>query len=95
MNSVYDYFIYAGYAFPSEQERIHARESFKDMSRKIKASLGLSMDSELKAAGLEIKHKRSLYNCVRFFDSLSQPVHHPPGDLRDQLLLRHGLQLRQ
>ena len=75
LNSVYDYFIYAGYAFPSEQERIHARESFKDMSRKIKASLGLSMDSELKAAGLEIKHKRSLYNCVRFFDSLSATVH--------------------
>lgn len=44
------------------------------MSREIKSSLGMSMESELKAAGLESKYKRSLYNCVKLFNSLSATV---------------------
>ena len=77
LNSGHDYFIYAGYLFLDNHERIAARERFKTMSREIKSSLGMSMESELKAAGLDIKYKRSLYNCVKSFNSLSATVKLP------------------
>lgn len=77
LNSGHDYFIYAGYLFLDNHERITARERFKTMSQEIKSSLGMSMGSELKAAGLEIKYKRSLYNCVKSFNSLSATVKLP------------------
>lgn len=73
-NSGHDYFVYAGYLFLDDSERIAARELFKSSSRQIKSHLGRPMDKELKAAGLGIKHKRSLYNCVKKFNSLSSTV---------------------
>jgi len=60
LNSGHNYFIYAGYLFLNNHERIAAREQFKTMSREIKSNLGMSMESELKAAGLENKYKRCI-----------------------------------
>ncbi len=73
-NSGHNYFIYAGYLFLNNDDRIAAKESFKSVSLSIKRELGMAMEDELKAAGLKIKHKRSLYNSVKRFDSLSATV---------------------
>lgn len=73
-NSGHSYFIYAGYLFLDKNERITARESFRIRSLAIKQELCMDAADELKAAGLKIKHKRSLYNSVKRFDSLSATV---------------------
>lgn len=69
-----NFFIYAGYVFLNEQDRIDARTAFKAASKEIKEYLNIPLINELKAAGLEFKYKRSLYNCVKRFDSLSAVV---------------------
>lgn len=69
-----DFFVYAGYVFLCEQDRIDARSAFKTASQEIKEHLKIPLTDELKAAGLKLKYKRSLYNCVRRFDSMSAVV---------------------
>lgn len=69
-----NFFIYAGYVFLDEQDRIDVRIAFRAASKDIKEYLNIPPTDELKAAGLEFKYKRSLYNYVKRFDSLSAVV---------------------
>ena len=66
------YFVYGGYVFTNREELDSAKHKYINANKLLKAELGRS--DELKAAGLEPKHKRSLYNAVREYESISCSV---------------------
>ncbi len=66
------YFVYAGYVFTSRVDLDSARRKYINANKKIKNAL--KRDDELKAATLEVKHKRSLYNSVKKYDSVAVVV---------------------
>ena len=65
-------FVYAGYVFLSRAELDSAKRKYIHANKEIKKSTGMS--GELKAAGLKPVHKRSLFNSVREYESLSASV---------------------
>ena len=65
-------FVYAGYVFKGREERDNARRLYRKANKDIRDSTGT--ESELKASVLGPAHKRSLYNALREFESLSAVV---------------------
>ena len=66
------FFVYAGYVFSSRVALDVAKRKYIHANKAIKKATG--RNNELKAAGLEAKYKRSLFNSVREFESLSAAV---------------------
>lgn len=66
------YFIYAGYVFTDRSVLDVAKRKYISANKKLKKALNRS--DELKAANLEAKHKRALFNSVREYDSVDVVV---------------------
>ena len=66
------YFIYAGYVFTERNTLESAKRKYINANKKLKKALGRT--DELKAANLDAKHKRSLFNSVREYDSVAVVV---------------------
>jgi len=66
------YFVYAGYVFFNMNDSDSAKRKYKKALSELKKSVDL--EGEFKASSLNAKHKRSLHNSVREFDSLSIAV---------------------
>lgn len=66
------YFVYAGYVFTDREELLSAKRKYVNANKQLKEKLGRK--DELKAAKLEAKHRRSLLNCVKQFDSVAVAV---------------------
>lgn len=67
------YFVYAGYAFSNKDELNDARRKYIHANKKLKKSLG--RNDELKAAKLDPKHRRSLFNSVKKYNSVAGVVY--------------------
>lgn len=67
-NKFCEKFVYAGYVFESRETLDNAKREYRNLVKNIQRSLGRT--DELKAFGLEAKHKRSLYNVLRQKESL-------------------------
>lgn len=66
------YFVYAGYVFTSDEERTAAKHKYIRANKELKKELNIQ--EELKASRLEPKQKRSLYNVLRKYSSVSASV---------------------
>lgn len=66
------YFVYAGYVFTNREDLESARRKYINANKQLKRALGRT--DELKAATLDSKHKRSLYNSVKEYDSVAVVV---------------------
>ena len=66
------YFVYAGYVFLNREELEAAKRKYIHANKQIKKATGRI--DELKAYGLQAKHKRALFNAVRGYDSISLVV---------------------
>lgn len=66
------YFVYAGYVFSNRKDLEAARRKYIHANKMLKNSL--NRIDELKAANLAPKHKRSLYNSVKEYDSVAVVV---------------------
>lgn len=66
------FFVYAGFVFTSREELETAKRKYINANKKLKKALGV--DYELKAAVLENKHKRALFNAVSEYETLSVSV---------------------
>lgn len=66
------YFVYAGYVFTDREELEAAKRKYIHANKKLKKALGRA--DELKAASLKPKHKRSLFNSIKEYDSVSAVV---------------------
>lgn len=71
-NAPCNYFIYAGYVFTSRSDLDTAKRKYINANRKIRKATGSS--GELKAANLTASQKRSLFNSIREYDSVSAAV---------------------
>ncbi|MBL8121526.1 DUF3800 domain-containing protein [Candidatus Saccharibacteria bacterium] len=68
------FFVYGGYSFTNDKDRLTAKNVYKKRVLQIKAGLGLGADDELKAAMLNAKHKRSLFEILKNYNSLDCAV---------------------
>ena len=66
------YFVYAGFVFTDRLSVEEAKRKYIHANRAIKKVL--ERDDELKAANLELKYRRSLFNSVREYESLAVVV---------------------
>lgn len=66
------FFVYAGFSFLNRQDLDTAKRKYINANKKLKNIL--ERKDELKAFGLEAKHKRALYNSVKEFDSVAVAV---------------------
>lgn len=66
------FFVYAGYVFVGESEKANAQRRYRKLVKNIKQANNL--DGELKAFGLENKHKRSLVKVLSQYESVSATV---------------------
>ena len=66
------YFVYGGFVFTSREELDKAKHKYINANKKLKEEL--HRNDELKAAGLDAKHKRALYMSIREFESVSCSV---------------------
>ena len=66
------YFVYAGYVFSNRKDLDSARRKYINANKKLKKALGRT--DELKAATLDVKHKRALYNSVKEYDTVAVVV---------------------
>lgn len=66
------YFVYAGYVFTDRKELESAKRKYIHANKTLKRALG--RNDELKAANLESKHKRALFNSVKQYDSVAVVV---------------------
>ena len=71
-NEATGYFVYAGYVFIGREELETAKRKYIRANKAIKRAMNFT--GELKAAGLNISHKRSLYNVIREYESVSAEV---------------------
>lgn len=71
-NELSGYFVYAGYVFTNKKDLDSAKRKYINANKKLKKAL--KRTDELKAATLETKHKRSLYNSVKEYDSVAVVV---------------------
>lgn len=63
------YFVYAGYLFLGREEKDNALRKYRTLSNKIKAKIDGCV--EVKSYGLDFKNRRSLYNIMKSYESLS------------------------
>lgn len=66
------YFVYGGYVFISREELDSAKRKYINANKKLRETLGRA--DELKAAGLSVNHKRTLYMSIREYESVSCSV---------------------
>lgn len=66
------YFVYAGWVFTNRNDLNSAKRKYINAVKKLKNSLNRS--DELKAATLNAKHKRSLYNSIKEYESMALVV---------------------
>lgn len=66
------YFLYAGYVFCNANDRDIAKRKYINANKQIRKAT--EQPGELKAAVLTAKHKRSLFNSVRAYESVSAAV---------------------
>ena len=71
-NAPGNHFVYAGYVFTNRDELNDARRKYIHANKAIRNALGRT--DELKAANLEPKHKRSLFNAVKKYNSVAVVV---------------------
>lgn len=64
------YFVYAGYSFVTDRDRLVAKSVYKKRVDEIKARKGIERDTELKAAGLHNRHKNALFDVVKQYNSV-------------------------
>lgn len=69
-----NFFVYGGYSFTSDKDRLTAKSIYKRRVNEIKRSLNVSPEFELKAAILQPKHKRSLFEVVKKYNSVDVVV---------------------
>lgn len=63
-------FVYGGYSFTNDKDRLTAKSVYRARVGEIKKTLGMASDSELKAAILSAKHKRALFEVVKRYNSI-------------------------
>lgn len=68
------FFVYGGYSFTSDKDRLTAKQIYKKRVAQIKKGLKLTVDDELKAANLSPKHKRSLFEILKNYNSIDCAV---------------------
>lgn len=68
------FFVYGGYSFTNDRDRLTAKGVYKGRVLQIKRSLGLSSSDELKAAILTARHKRSLFDILKYYNSIDCAV---------------------
>lgn len=68
------FFVYGGYSFTNDKDRLSAKSIYKNRVMQIKKSLGLGSDDELKAANLKPKHKRALFDILKNYNSIDCAV---------------------
>lgn len=66
------FFVYAGYIFTSRKELDDAKRKYINANKKLKASRGIC--GELKASMLGPSQKRSLFNSIKEYESISAAV---------------------
>lgn len=66
------WFVYAGFIFIGRSSLDKAKRKYINANKKIKEITGRT--DEIKAWGLSNSHKRSLFNCMRSFESFSVAV---------------------
>lgn len=71
-NSRERFFIYAGYIFVGDRDKNIAKAAYTRLANSIKRAE--SIQTELKAFDLSARHKRSLYNVVKNYDSFACAV---------------------
>lgn len=70
-----EYFVYAGFVFESKESKEGASRKYRNAVKNIKRKT--NRNDEIKSFGLKNSHRRSLYNVLRFEQSLSAAVHIP------------------
>ena len=68
------FFVYGGYSFTNDKDRLTAKSLYKGRVNQIRKSLGLTNGDELKAAILSAGHKRSLFEIVKRYNSIDVAV---------------------
>lgn len=68
------FFVYAGFVFTSREDLDNAKRKYINANKKIKATLCVDKNTELKASMLVPKHKRALLNSILDYQSLSATV---------------------
>ncbi|KJU89062.1 DUF3800 domain-containing protein [Streptococcus parasanguinis] len=71
-HSNHNYFVYAGFCFISDEDKISAKKRYRSLNTKIKKEKGV--EGELKASNIEKKHKNTLYKVLRNEISFSVSV---------------------
>lgn len=68
------FFVYGGYSFTNDKERLTAKNVYRKRVLQIKKSLNQGVEDELKAAILAPKHKRSLFEVLKNYNSIDCAV---------------------
>lgn len=68
------FFVYGGYSFTNDTDRLTAKSLYKKRVNEIRKSLGYTNGNELKAAILSAKHKRSLFEVMKKYNSVDVAV---------------------
>jgi hypothetical protein len=68
------FFVYGGYSFTNDKDRLTAKSIYKRRVAEIKHSLGVAAEAELKAAILSAKHKRALLEVIKKYNSIDVVV---------------------
>ena len=74
-HSNHNYFVYAGFCFISDEDKISAKKRYRSLNTKIKKAKAI--EGELKAANIERKHKNSLFKVLKDEISFSVSVNLP------------------
>lgn len=68
------FFVYGGYSFTNDKDRLTAKSIYKKRVSEIRNSLGLTNGDELKAAILSARHKRSLFETLKRYNTVDVAV---------------------
>ncbi|MDG3180609.1 DUF3800 domain-containing protein [Streptococcus suis] len=71
-HSNHNYFVYAGFCFITEEDRLSAKKRYRSLNTKIKKAKAI--EGELKASSIERKHKNSLFKVLKDEISFSVSV---------------------
>lgn len=71
-HSNHNYFVYAGFCFISDEDKISAKKRYRSLNTKIKKAKAI--DRELKASNIERKHKNALFKVLKDEISFSVSV---------------------
>ena len=71
-HSNHNYFVYAGFCFMSDKDKVSARKRYRSLNTKIKKTKAI--EGELKASNIERKHKNALFKVLKDEISFSVSV---------------------